>query len=76
MVERRDQLPGRLNKIEKGWVVVKPTRGDINHLCIFQKPDELKEAVANIPQKWFDDGDHDRIDREIRAALGNAVVKS
>ena len=76
MVDRRDQLQEKLDEIAKGWVVVKPVRGDINHLCKFQKLDELKEAVANIPQKWFDDGEDDQIERAVRAALSNAVVRS
>lgn len=76
MVDRRDQLQEILDEIEKGWVVVKPVRGDIADLCIFQKPDELKEARATIPQKWFDDGDDDQIKQAVRAALSNAVVQS
>ena len=76
MVDRRDQLQKILDGIEKGWVVFKPARGDVANQCIFQKPDELKEAVATIPRKWFDDGDDDRITQTVRATLGNAVVQS
>ncbi len=76
MVDRRDQLQEILDEIEKGWVVFKPARGDVANQCIFQKPDELKEALATIPRKWFDDGDDDRIRQAVRAALGYAVVRS
>ena len=76
MVDRRDQLQEILDETEKGWVAFRPARGDVAHQCVFQKPDELKQALAIIPRKWFDDGDGDRIRQVVRAALDNAVVQS
>ncbi len=77
MVDRRKRLQEILDEIEKGWVVAEPTAGaEESNWCVFQKPDELKEASAGIPRRWFDDGEDDRIRGAVRAALGNAVVKS
>jgi hypothetical protein len=77
MVDRRKRLQEILDGIEKGWVVVEPTaQADESNWCLFQKPDERKEASAGVPRQWFDDGEDDRIMRTIRAALSNAVVKS
>jgi len=77
MVDRRERLQEILDEIEKGWVVVEPAAAaDASNWCLFQKPDERKQASAGVPQQWFDDGEDDRIMRTVRAAVSNAVVKS
>lgn len=59
-----------LNIIDPGWRILKPqTDGDIDDLCIFQKPAEGKEAHANLPRRWFDAGRFLSIEREIRRAI-------
>ena len=73
--ERRAMIQNVLDQIEPGWVIYKPAgSGYIDELCIFQKPDEYKEARARLPQRWFDDDEQHEIEREIRRALSQAVV--
>ncbi len=76
MVDRRQRLQEILDKIEPGWHVYRPWRNDPNSLCIFQKSSENKEAHAEIPQKWFEDGEDDRIEQAVRNAIANAEVMS
>ena len=73
MIDRRQRLEEILNEIEPGWVVVKPVLRESDHRCVFQKPDELKEACANIPRRWFDDGEDYRIEQAVRDAIARAV---
>ncbi len=74
MIDRRSRLIEELDRIEPGWVVVRPVAlADDDTLCVFQKTDERKEATADIPRRWFDDGEDDQIRRAIRDATARAV---
>ena len=76
MIDRRKRLQEFLDKNYPGWVATRPWTGDDNVECTFQQPDENKEAIAAIPRKLFDDGDWHQIQRLVRRAISNAVVKS
>ncbi len=73
--DRRTLLQDYFDQNEPGWVAVKPAAGDLDNLCVFQNPDERKEARAWLPQKWFDDNERHLIEREIRRALSQAVAE-
>jgi hypothetical protein len=77
MVDRRKRLQEELDGIQKGWFIKAPKAlADEASLCVFQKPDEGKEARAHIPRTWFEDeGKEDLIKQTVRAALANAKVK-
>ena len=76
MIDRRPIIQSYLDKIEDGWHVYKPAGpGDIDGRCIFQNPGDRKEATANLPVKWFEDGDDHLIRSEIARAVREAVVK-
>ncbi len=73
--DRRAMIQKVLDQIEPGWVIWDPVRsGDIEGLCIFQKPDEYKEARAYLPRRWFDDDEQHQIQLEIQRAVSQAVV--
>ena len=76
MVERRDWIEAFLKENYPGWVVARPVRVEPGYRFVFQNPEEAKEAAASLPQRWFDDGDHDSIEQEIRRAISAAVVKN
>ena len=75
MTDRKPIIQRYLDEIESGWHVVKPVAGNIDTLCVVQKTSEYKEAYPNLPVRWFEDGDEERIKAELRRAMSAAVVK-
>ena len=68
-IDRRTKIPEILDKIEPGWVVVEPVKGELADRCVIQKPSEGREVRVYLPQKWFDDGEAGRIEAGIRWAI-------
>jgi len=73
-----DRRPTIEKYLPPGWVIVQPAPnnpGYIDDQCVFQKPDEYKEATARLPVKWFLDKDCFQIRTEIQRAIEQAEVK-
>ena len=77
--DKRAILQPILDDIESGWTIVRPSSlnpKDIEIGCIFQKPDENKEARVRIPNAYFPDADQrHNIKPLVEVAIRNATVK-